>query len=168
MKAVVMAGGEGSRLRPLTINRPKPMVPIANRPVMGHIIELLNQHHFDDVVSTLQYRADDIQNYFGDGSHAGVQMHYSVEPRPLGTAGSVKYAETHLGGPDPFLIISGDALTDINLTEIVDFHKRVGAVVTITLYRVPSPLEYGVIIVDNDGRIERFLEKPSWGEVISD
>lgn len=168
MKAVVMAGGEGSRLRPLTINRPKPMVPIANRPVMGHIIELLNQHHFNDIVATLQYRADDIQNYFGDGSNVDVEMHYSVEPRPLGTAGSVKFAEKALTGADPFLIISGDALTDFNLTEIVNFHKRVGAVVTITLYHVPSPLEYGVIMVDGDGRIERFLEKPSWGEVISD
>jgi mannose-1-phosphate guanylyltransferase/phosphomannomutase len=168
MKAVVMAGGEGSRLRPLTINRPKPMVPLVNRPVMGHIIELLKRHNIDDVVATLQYRANDIQNYFGDGSNAGVTMHYSVEPRPLGTAGSVKYAEKYLTGNDPFLIISGDALTDLNLTEIIDFHKRVGAAVTITLYRVPSPLEYGVIIVDGEGRIERFMEKPSWGEVISD
>ncbi len=168
MKAVVMAGGEGSRLRPLTINRPKPMVPLVNRPVMGHIIELLKRHNIDDVVATLQYRANDIQNYFGDGSNAGISMHYSVEPRPLGTAGSVKFAEKYLTGSDPFLIISGDALTDLNLTEIVDFHKRVGAAVTITLYRVPTPLEYGVIIVDGEGRIERFMEKPSWGEVISD
>src|SRR5512143_584311 len=98
MKAVVMAGGEGSRLRPLTINRPKPMVPLVNRPVMGHIIELLKRHNIDDVVATLQYRANDIQNYFGDGSNAGVNMRYTVEPRPLGTAGSVKYAETHLVG----------------------------------------------------------------------
>ncbi|MCL4396133.1 MAG: mannose-1-phosphate guanyltransferase [Chloroflexi bacterium] len=167
MKAVVMAGGEGSRLRPLTINRPKPMVPICNRPVMGHIIELLKQHHIDDVVATLQYRAGDIQNYFGDGSNVGVEMHYSVEPRPLGTAGSVKFAANFLND-DPFLVISGDALTDFNLTEIVEFHKRVGAAVTITLYRVPTPLEYGVIIIDAQGRVERFLEKPSWGEVISD
>ncbi len=168
MKAVVMAGGEGSRLRPLTINRPKPMVPIVNRPVMGHIIELLKRHHIDDIVATLQYRADDIQNYFGDGSNVGVNLKYSVEPRPLGTAGSVKFAEHHLSDAEPFLIISGDALTDFDLTAIVEFHKRVGAAVTITLYRVPSPLEYGVIIVDANGRIERFLEKPSWGEVISD
>ncbi len=168
MKAVVMAGGEGSRLRPLTINRPKPMVPIANHPVMGHIIELLKRHNIRDIVATLQYRADDIQNYFGDGSNVGVNMFYSVEPRPLGTAGSVKFAEKQIDDGEPFLIISGDALTDVNLSEIVAFHKRVGAAVTITLYRVPTPLEYGVIIVDADGRIERFLEKPSWGEVISD
>ena len=168
MKAVVMAGGEGSRLRPLTINHPKPMVPIANRPVMGHTIELLKRHGIDEVVATLQYRADDIQNFFGDGSNAGVTMHYSIESRPLGTAGSVKFSEKYLSRDEPFLIISGDALTDFNLTEIVDFHKRVGAAVTITLYRVPNPLEYGVINIDGQGRIERFLEKPSWGEVISD
>ncbi len=168
MQAVVIAGGEGARLRPLTINRPKPMVPIANRPVMGHIIELLKRHNINDVVATLQYRAEDIQNFFGDGSTAGVTMRYSVEPHPLGTAGSVKLSEKYLARDEPFLIISGDALTDFNLTEIVDFHKRVGAAVTITLCRVPNPLEYGVIIVDGVGRIERFLEKPSWGEVISD
>lgn len=168
MQAVVMAGGEGSRLRPLTINRPKPMVPIANRPVMGHIIELLKRHNINEMVATLQYRADDIQNYFGDGSNVGVAMRYSVETQPLGTAGSVKLAEKYFSRDEPFLIISGDALTDFNLSAIVEFHKRVDALVTITLYRVPSPLEYGVIIVDGAGRIERFLEKPSWGEVISD
>lgn len=168
MQAVVMAGGEGSRLRPLTINRPKPMVPIANRPVMGHIVELLKRHNINEIVATLQYRAADIENFFGDGSNAGVTMHYSIESRPLGTAGSVKFSEKYLSRDEPFLIISGDALTDFNLTEIIDFHKRVGAAVTITLYRVPNPLEYGVIIVDGQGRIERFLEKPSWGEVISD
>lgn len=168
MKAVVMAGGEGSRLRPLTINRPKPMVPIANRQVLGHILELLRRHNFTEAVATLQYRADDIQNYFGDGAQAGIPLSYSVEPHPLGTAGSVKYAEKFLARDEPFLIISGDALTDFDLSEIVAFHKRVGAAVTITLCRVPNPLEYGVIIVNNEGRIERFLEKPSWGEVISD
>jgi mannose-1-phosphate guanylyltransferase/phosphomannomutase len=168
MQAVVMAGGEGSRLRPLTLNRPKPMVSIVNRPVMGHIIELLKRHNITDVTATLQYRADDIQNYFGDGANWGVDLHYSVEPRPLGTAGSVKFAEQFLSRQDPFLIISGDALTDLNLGEIIAFHQRTGAAVTITLYRVPNPLEYGVIIVNSEGRIERFLEKPSWGEVISD
>lgn len=168
MQAVVMAGGEGSRLRPLTLNRPKPMVPIANRYVMGHIVELLRQHNFTEAVATLHYRSDDIQNYFRDGSNFGVGMNYSIEPQPMGTAGSVKLAEKFLARDEPFLIISGDALTDFNLTEITNFHKRVGAALTITLCRVPNPLEYGVIIVDGAGRIERFLEKPSWGEVISD
>lgn len=168
MKAVVMAGGEGSRLRPLTLNRPKPMVPIANRPVMGHIIELLKRHNINEIVATLQYRSDDIRNYFGDGATIGATIDYSVETQPLGTAGSVKLAEKFLSRDEPFIVISGDALTDFNLSEIVAFHKRVGAAVTITLYHVPNPLEYGVIIVDAQGRIERFLEKPSWGEVISD
>ena len=168
MKAVVMAGGEGSRLRPLTINRPKPMVPLVNRPVMGHVVELLKRHGFTDLVVTLQYRADDIQNYFGDGLSFGVNLNYSIEQHPLGTAGSIKYAEKFLPRDEPFLIVSGDALTDIDLTAVVEFHKRVGAAVTLTLYRVPNPLEYGVIMVDDAGRIERFLEKPSWGEVISD
>ncbi len=168
MKAIVMAGGEGSRLRPLTIHRPKPMVPIANRPVMGHIVELLKRHNFSEVIATLQYRADDIQNFFGDGSNFGIPINYSVEPRLLGTAGSVKFADKFLDPTEPFLIISGDALTDFDLTALVDFHKRVGAAVTITLYHVPNPLEYGVVITDAQGRIERFLEKPSWGEVISD
>ncbi len=168
MQAIVMAGGEGSRLRPLTINRPKPMVPIANRYVMGHIVELLKRHNFTDIVATLQYRADDIQNYFREGANFGVTMNYSVEPHPLGTAGSVKYAERYLARDEPLLIISGDALTDFNLSALFEFHKRVGAAATITLCRVPNPLEYGVIIVDGQGRIERFLEKPSWGEVISD
>lgn len=168
MKAVVMAGGEGSRLRPLTINRPKPMVPVVNRQVLGHILELLRRHNFAEAIATLQYRADDIQTYFGDGASVGIPLSYSVEPHPLGTAGSVKHAEKFLAHDEPFLIISGDALTDFNLSEIVAFHQRVGAAVTITLCRVPNPLEYGVIIVNPEGRIERFLEKPSWGEVISD
>ncbi|MGE5138991.1 MAG: sugar phosphate nucleotidyltransferase, partial [Rudaea sp.] len=168
MKVVVMAGGEGSRLRPLTINRPKPMVPLVNRPVMGHIVEWLKRHNLTDIIATLQYRADNIENYFGDGSSFGVNMTYSVEQHPLGTAGSVKYAEKYLSRDEPFVIVSGDALTDINLTEIVDFHIKCGAALTITLYRVPNPLQYGVIMTDENGRIQRFLEKPSWGEVISD
>ncbi len=168
MKAVIMAGGEGSRLRPLTLNRPKPMVPLVNRVVMGHIGELLHRNQFTDVVATLQYRAEDIQNYFGDGQNMGLNLQYSVEQRPLGTAGSVKYAAAQLDAHEPFLVISGDALTDFDLTKIIEFHKSVGALVTLTLTRVPNPLEFGVIALDGDGRIEGFIEKPSWGEVMSD
>ncbi|TAH53954.1 MAG: nucleotidyl transferase [Chloroflexota bacterium] len=170
MKAVLMAGGEGSRLRPLTLNRPKPMVPLVNRVVAAHITELLRRNEFTDVVATLQYRADDMQNYFGEGQGFGVNIHYSVEPQPLGTAGSVKYAAQHLQlfDDEPVLVISGDALTDFNLKEIVEFHKRVGALATLTLTRVPNPLNYGVITLDDDGRIQAFIEKPSWGQVISD
>lgn len=168
MKTVLLAGGEGSRLRPLTINRPKPMVPLVNRPVMGHLIELLRRHHLTDIVTTLQYRPQDVEHYFGDGSGFGVTMSYSIEQHPLGTAGSVKAADKFIDRTEPFLVVSGDALTDFNLTEIVEFHKRVGAALTITLYRVPNPLDYGVIMVNGEGRVERFLEKPSWGEIISD
>lgn len=168
MKAVVMAGGEGSRLRPLTLNRPKPMVPLVNRVVMAHIGELLRRNQFTDVVATLQYRAEDLQNYFGDGQGFGVNLHYSVETRPLGTAGSVKHAAPQLDTQEPFLVISGDALTDFNLAEIVNFHKSVGALATMTLTRVPNPLEYGVVAVTDDGHIQGFVEKPSWGEVLSD
>src|SRR4051795_11571938 len=123
MKAVVMAGGEGSRLRPLTIRRPKPMVPVVDKPVMHHILDLLKQHGITEVVATLQYMADNIQEYFGDGSQLGMTIHYSIEESPLGTAGSVKQAEEWLRD-DTFIVISGDALTDFDLTEAIAFHKE--------------------------------------------
>ncbi|MGE5618121.1 MAG: sugar phosphate nucleotidyltransferase [Sphingomonadaceae bacterium] len=166
MKAVVMAGGEGSRLRPLTLGRPKPMVPIATKPVMQHNLDLLKRHGITEVVVTVQYLASMIQDYFGDGSQLGMKIIYSVEESPLGTAGSVKLAQKHL--TDTFLVISADALTDFDLTQIVEFHKEKKALATLTLYRVPNPLEYGVIITREDGTIVQFLEKPSWGEVFSD
>ena len=166
MKAVVMAGGEGSRLRPLTIGRPKPMVPIVDAPVMEHIFGLLRRHGITEVVVTLQYLANVIQEYFGDGSDFGMKIHYTVEDTPLGTAGSVKNAEQLLD--EPFLVISGDALTDFDLDQIIKHHQRMGSIATLTLYRVPNPLEYGVVIIDNETRVQRFLEKPSWGEVFSD
>ena len=167
MKAVVMAGGEGSRLRPLTIRRPKPMVPVVDRPVMHHILDLLKRHGITEVVATLQYLAEDIQEYFGDGSQFGMTVHYSIEETPLGTAGSVKQAEEWLKD-DTFLVISGDALTDFDLSEALRYHKEKGAMATLVLKRMPSPLEYGVVITGDDGRIKRFQEKPSWGEVFSD
>jgi len=166
MKAVVMAGGEGSRLRPLTINRPKPMVPLVDRPVMEHIIELLKLHGITEIVVTVQYLANVIQDHFGDGSSWGVHIEYSLEEQPLGTAGSVKNAEHLL--KEPFIVISGDALTDFDLTKIIAFHNAKHAMATITLTRVPNPLEYGVIVVNEQGEVQQFLEKPSWGEVFSD
>jgi mannose-1-phosphate guanylyltransferase/phosphomannomutase len=167
MKAVVMAGGEGTRLRPLTSNRPKPMVPVANRPAMEHILRLLRAHDAREVVATLQYRAEAIEQYFGDGSDFGVELSYSVEPEPLGTAGSVRRCAGLLGG-EPFLVISGDALTDFDLGAAVRFHLERRAAATLVLARVPDPLEYGVVIVDDGGRVARFLEKPGWGQVFSD
>ncbi len=166
MKAVVMAGGSGSRLRPLTINRPKPMVPLVNKPVVVHILELLKRHGITDVVLTLQYMAEDIQDYLGDGSTLGMNVQYSVEELPLGTAGSVKQAQALLD--DTFIVVSGDAVTDIDLSKVIAFHKAKEAMATIALYRVANPLEYGVVITDDDGRVRQFQEKPSWGEVVSD
>ena len=166
MKAVIMAGGEGTRLRPLTCNRPKPMVPVAGKPVMEHIVSLLRTHGISNIAVTLQYLPDHISDYFGDGSSFGMRMRYYIESKPLGTAGSVRNAGEFLN--EDFLVISGDALTDIDLTKAVNFHKDKGSFVTLVLKRVDVPLEYGVVVTDRDGRIIRFLEKPSWGEVFSD
>jgi mannose-1-phosphate guanylyltransferase/phosphomannomutase len=166
VKAVVMAGGEGSRLRPLTTKRPKPLVPVAGRPIMEHILLLLRKHHMREVVATVQYLGASIRNYFGDGSDSGVSMSYSVEDSPLGTAGSVRLASDLL--KETFLVISGDALTDIDLTAAVRFHRQRKSMATIVLKPVPNPLEYGVVVVDDAGAVQRFLEKPSWGEVFSD
>lgn len=167
MKAVVMAGGEGTRLRPLTSHRPKPLAPVLNKPIMEHIILLLKDHGITEIVVTLHYLADEIEGYFGDGSEWGVKLHYSVEDIPLGTAGSVKQAE-HLLRDDTFIIVSGDALTDIDLSKAIEFHLKKESLATIVLSHVPNPLEFGVVITDDEGRIRRFLEKPSWGEVFSD
>ncbi|HEY0393045.1 MAG TPA: mannose-1-phosphate guanyltransferase [Candidatus Elarobacter sp.] len=162
-----MAGGEGSRLRPLTSRRPKPLAPVAGKPVMELIVELLREHGFDEVVATLHYLADEIEAYFGDGDAHRVKMHYVVEDTPLGTAGAVKMAHELLGR-ETFLVISGDALTDVDLGAIVRHHQEQGNDVTIALQRVTNPLEFGVVVTDENGRIVRFLEKPSWGEVFSD
>jgi mannose-1-phosphate guanylyltransferase / phosphomannomutase len=167
MKVVVMAGGEGSRLRPLTSNLPKPLVPIATVPIMEHTVRLLKSQSFDEFVVTTFYLGDEIKAFFGDGRDFDVRMHYSREPIPLGTAGSVKRAEEHLQD-EPFLIVSGDALTDCDFRQAVAFHKSKGALVTIILHHVQNPLEFGVVVTDGDGRITHFLEKPTWSEVISD
>ncbi|HEX6469316.1 MAG TPA: mannose-1-phosphate guanyltransferase [Streptosporangiaceae bacterium] len=167
MKAVVMAGGEGTRLRPMTANQPKPLLPVVNRPIMEHVLRLLKRHGLTETVVTVQFLAALIRNYFGDGEELGMSLQYATEEMPLGTAGSVKNAEAALRD-DRFLVISGDALTDIDLSDMMNFHKRNGALVTIGLKRVPNPLEFGIIIVDEDGRVQRFLEKPTWGQVFSD
>jgi mannose-1-phosphate guanylyltransferase/phosphomannomutase len=166
VKAVVMAGGEGTRLRPLTSNQPKPMVPIVGKPCMEHIVELLKEHGFDDIVVTLAFMPQAIRGYFGAGESQGVSIRYSVEESPMGTAGSVKLAEGVLD--EPFLVISGDALCDIDLGALVRFHREKEALVTIGLKSVDNPLEFGIVVTDDEGRIERFLEKPSWGQVFTD
>lgn len=163
-----MAGGKGTRLRPLTCNRPKPMVPIINRPIMEHIVRLLARNGFTDIIVTLCYLPEIIQDYFGDGAAWGTNMSYVIEDVPLGTAGSVKNVERQSRLDATFLVMSGDAMTDIDIREAIEFHKEKGAIATIVLTRVLTPLEYGVVITDPDGRIRRFLEKPSWSEVFSD
>jgi len=166
MQAVVMAGGEGTRLRPLTTNRPKPMVPIVNKPMLEHTLNLLMQHGFQDVVLTLHYLPNIIRDSFQEGDEYGVKLTYLVEEKPLGTAGSVKNAERYLD--KTFVVFSGDVLTDIDLSKVLSFHKQVEASATIVLTRVPDPTEYGVVITEKNGRIKQFLEKPGWGEVFSD
>lgn len=166
MQAVIMAGGEGSRLRPLTGNMPKPMLPVANRPLMEHIILLLKQHGITDVVATVQFLSSVIRNHFGDGSDLGVSLSYATEDVPLGTAGSVLGARDLLDRT--FMVISGDALTDLDLTDVISFHRSKGAAATLVLKRMKDPLEFGIVMTDRKGRIERFLEKPSWGQVFTD
>lgn len=162
-----MAGGEGTRLRPLTSNVPKPLVPVFNRPIMGYVLDLLKKHNVEDVMITLQYLPQMIKNYFGRGTDFGVRLQYSIEEQPLGTAGSVKLGEDFLKG-SPFIVIAGDVFTDLDLTKLIKVHREKKAMVTIGLIRIEDPLEYGVVVTDPSGRIERFVEKPTWGEVISD
>ena len=167
MKAVIMAGGEGTRLRPLTSNQPKPMLPLANRPMMEHIVHLLRDHGFDEIVVTVAFLANTIRTYFGDGGEFGVRMVYATEETPLGTAGSVRNAMDELRD-ERFLVISGDVLTDIDVSAVVQFHESKNALATIALKAMENPLEFGIVITNEDGSIERFLEKPTWGQVFSD
>ena len=166
MKAVIMAGGEGTRLRPLTMSQPKPMLPVVNRPMAEHVITLLKRHGFDEIVITVAFMANVIRTYFGDGSDFGVHISYATEETPLGTAGSVLNAKDELR--ERFLVISGDVVTDVDLGALVEFHDKQGATATLALKAMENPLEFGIVITDDKGRIERFLEKPSWGQVFSD
>src|SRR6478672_2949260 len=142
------------------------MMPLANKPMMEHIVNLLALHGFDEIVVTVAFLANQIRDYFGDGSDFGVTMRYATEDSPLGTAGSVRNAADELD--DTFLVISGDVLTDIDLTAFVKAHRDAGASASIALKHVDNPLEFGIVITQPDGTIERFLEKPTWGEVFSD
>jgi mannose-1-phosphate guanylyltransferase/phosphomannomutase len=167
MKAVIMAGGFGTRLRPLTLGLPKPMVPMANRPMMEHIVALLRKHGFDDILSLLYFQPEAITSYFGNGSDFGVKMQYFQAKDDYGTAGSVRNAIEFIDS-DRILIISGDVLTDFDLSAAVRFHEERGAVATMLLTHMDNPLQYGVVITEEGGRVSRFLEKPTWGEVFSD
>ncbi len=162
-----MAGGEGTRLRPMTTSMPKPLLPVVDRPIMEHVLRLLRRHGLTETVVTVQYLASLVRTYFGDGSELGLSLTYATEERPLGTAGSVANASALLKD-DTFLVVSGDALTDIDLTAMTAFHREQGALITVALARRPDPVEFGVTVLGDDHRIVRFQEKPTWGEVISD
>jgi len=151
----------------MTASMPKPLLPVVNKPIMEYVLALVKRHGLDEAVVTVQFLASLVRNYFGDGEELGMSLQYANEETPLGTAGSVKNAEEALRD-DTFLVISGDALTDIDLTDLIRFHRERGALVTVCLKRVTNPLEFGITIIDEDGRVDRFLEKPTWGEVFSD
>lgn len=166
MKAVIMAGGEGTRLRPLSLGHPKPMTPLLGSPVMEHIIQLLKANDITDICVTLWYQPQGIMDYFGSGQQLGVQLTYFIEEEPLGTAGSVKNCMTHLGRED-FLVISGDCVCDLDLKKLMAFHREKGAEATLALYPHSTPLEYGLVVTGPEGQVERFVEKPSWGQVVT-
>jgi mannose-1-phosphate guanylyltransferase/phosphomannomutase len=165
-KAVIMAGGFGTRLRPLTMSIPKPMVPVANIPMIEHIINLLKKHNITEIVCVLYFQPEKITDYFGDGSKFGVSIEYVLAVADYGTAGAVRNAAEKLN--EPFIIISGDVLTDFDISAALKFHEDNGSQATILLTRVPNPLAYGIVMTKENGAITRFLEKPSWGEVFSD
>ena len=167
MKAVVMAGGFGTRIQPLTNSRPKPMLPIMNKPMMEHTMMMLKDLGISEFIVLLYFKPEIIQDYFGDGSEFGIKITYIVPDDDYGTAGAVKLAQEAIGF-DNFIIISGDLVTDFDFKKLFDFHTRKHSKLSIGLTSVENPLQFGVVIANEDEEIEKFLEKPSWGEVFSD
>jgi mannose-1-phosphate guanylyltransferase len=163
---MVLAAGLGTRLRPITYEMPKPMVPVLNKPVMEHILRLLARHGVTETIANLHWFPDLIEGYFGDGASCGVSLTYSREEQLLGTSGGVRNAAEFLG--DSFLIISGDALTDIDLTAMREFHESHDGIATLAMKRVEDTSQFGVAIVGSDGRIQGFQEKPDPAEALSD
>jgi mannose-1-phosphate guanylyltransferase/phosphomannomutase len=166
VKAIVMAGGEGTRLRPISSNRPKPMVTLIDRPVLGHIFELLKRNGITDVCMTLRYLPHMITEYFGSGEEYGLNLTAHVEQEALGTAGGVKACVDFIGD-ETCLIISGDCVCDFDLKRCIAFHNEKKADATLVLYQHPDPLEYGLVVTDKTGRITGFLEKPAWNRVVT-
>lgn len=166
MKAVILAGGEGTRLRPLSCDTPKPMTRLFDRPIMEHTISLLRKNGITEIAATLCYMPRVFEEYFGDGSRLGVSLHYYDEDVPLGTAGGVAACREFLD--DDFLVISGDAVCDFDFAPVYEFHRKNQAEVTVVLSRQSNPLGYGLVLTDRDGRVERFIEKPSWDSVFTD
>lgn len=163
MQAVILAGGKGTRLRPLTLHTPKPVMPLAGRPFLFYQLELLKRVDIKDVVLSLSYQPQKIEDVFGDGSHYGMRISYTVEPQPLGTAGAYKNARDIIDSPT--VVFNGDILTDVDLAEVVAFHDARKAAVTIVLTPVENPRAYGLVETEEDGRVRRFLEKPKGDEI---
>ena len=159
LKAVILVGGEGTRLRPLTYGMPKAMVPVLNQPFLEHTIAYLKNYKVKNIILALSYLPEVVQNYFGDGSNSGVQLNYAVEDNPLGTAGAVKNAERYLSST--FVVLNGDIFTDLDIADMLAFHRGQGAKATIALTWVDNPCAFGVVETDSDGRVRRFIEKPS-------
>jgi mannose-1-phosphate guanylyltransferase/phosphomannomutase len=166
MKAAILAGGFGTRLHPLTVDIPKPMVPMVNRPLMSYIVELLAKHGFSEINVLLHHQPEIIKNYFKDGRDYNVKIKYFEAPEDYGTAGAVKFSCQN--EKEPILVISADLLTDIDLSAAIDFHKQKKSFATMVLTRAANPLQYGIVITNKNSRVRQFLEKPSWGEVFSD
>jgi mannose-1-phosphate guanylyltransferase len=167
MQAMVMAAGLGTRLRPLTYEVPKPLVPVANRPIMEHILRLLPRHGVQRVIANLHWFPDAIRARFGDGSGLGLELTYECEEELLGTAGGVRNVASFFGG-EAFLVLAADALTDIDLTALSAAHEENGGIATLAVKRISNVSEYGVVIAGPDGRIQGFQEKPDPAEALSD
>jgi mannose-1-phosphate guanylyltransferase len=165
---MIMAAGLGTRLRPLTYVMPKPVAPVLNRPLISHIAELLAKHGYDEVIVNLSWLPDQIREALGDGSTYGLAVTYSEEAEPLGTAGGVGKARDFLSESESFLVISGDALTDVDLTALREAHESTGSIATLSTKRVDDTTQFGVVITDEDGRIQGFQEKPPQAEALSD
>lgn len=166
MKAIIMAGGEGKRLKPVSGDTPKPLVPLCGRPVIEHIVLLLKKHGLTDICASLKYRPEDIKNYLGSGERLGVNMQYRVEHEALGTAGGVKNCADFYKNED-FLVISGDAACDFDLTQLMRAHKEHRPAVTIALYPHSEPLRYGLALCGRDHCVHSFIEKPDWEHVVT-
>lgn len=160
MKAVVLVGGFGTRLRPLTLSTPKQMLPVVNRPMIERVLEHLGAHGVDSAVLSLGYRPDAFVDAYPDGRCGGVELHYAVEPQPMDTAGAIRFAALDAGIDERFLVVNGDVLTDLDITALVAFHEGHGAEGSIALHRVEDPSAYGVVPTDPDGRVQAFIEKP--------
>jgi len=167
MKAILLAGGKGTRLKAVTGELPKPLVPLLGRPLAEHILRLLKKHGFTQVCAALQYRPEDVMAALGDGSGLGIRLEYRIENRELGTAGAVKHCADFIGNED-VLIISGDAACDLDLTMLWEKHRERGAAVTLALTRDAQPLRFGLAVTDESGAIRSFVEKPDWSRVVSD